>query len=53
MSEDGLERYGAAERRLWVHFGVDAKDHSVALERPRKQVPVREVGKGAPGAVRA
>ncbi|MFQ5826994.1 MAG: alpha/beta fold hydrolase [Dehalococcoidia bacterium] len=48
MSEERLQHYQTAERRLWEHFGAEPQDHFLELQRPRAKVRIQEVGKGEP-----
>jgi 2-hydroxy-6-oxonona-2,4-dienedioate hydrolase len=43
-----MERYLAAETRLWQHYGLAPRERFVEIARPRARLRVLEAGAGAP-----
>jgi hypothetical protein len=43
-----IERYLAAETRLWQHYGLAPRDRFVEIARPRARLRLLEAGSGPP-----
>ena len=43
-----VERYRAAERELWTHYGLEPQERFVDIASPQVRVRVTEVGSGPP-----
>ena len=43
-----MERYLAAETRLWQHYGLEPRERYVEIARPRTRLRVLEAGSGPP-----
>lgn len=47
-TDSKTERYRAAERALWNHYGLTAIERFVDIDRPRARLRIVEVGSGEP-----
>ncbi len=47
-TDSEAERYRAAERALWNHYGITATERFVDIDEPPARLRIVEVGSGAP-----
>ena len=48
MNHLDIERYRAAEKHLWDHYGIAPTEHFISLPKFNIKVRVLEIGQGKP-----